>query len=294
MKHRLGPLVKTALCLGGALAYYYYQNYCLQSTHYILESPVYPSQMEGLKIVHLSDLNLPEQRVPFSQLIRKVKKECPGMIALTGNLIHQELAFNPQELKAFASELVAIAPTFMVYGDHEVQSTYSRLMEECLQASGVKMLHDQAITWNYQGDSITIMGLMEKVNRHFLKRDPLKFIRLSKEQEALPKILLAHHPEAFLRYHDQDEKSPDLVLTGHAQGGQIQVPGIGGLYAPNQGYFPSYTEGVYRLPGNRYKGMVISRGIGQPQWGFRLHNRSEMVCVTLVKDWQAFKSRHMK
>ena len=69
----------------------------------------------------------------------------------------------------------------------------------------------------------------------------------------------------------------DLVLSGHAHGGQVRLPFIGGLVAPNQGVFPTYTAGLYE---EQNTSMVVSRGLGSiiPQKNF---NRPELVVVQL-------------
>ena len=70
----------------------------------------------------------------------------------------------------------------------------------------------------------------------------------------------------------------DLVFTGHAHGGQIRIPFIGGVIAPAQGFFPKYTEGVHK---EKNTTMVISRGIGNSLFPFRVNNRPELVVVEL-------------
>ena len=72
----------------------------------------------------------------------------------------------------------------------------------------------------------------------------------------------------------------DLVFTGHAHGGQIRLPFIGGLYAPGQGVFPKYTDGVHEKNGTT---MIISRGIGSSIFPFRINNNPEIISVTLKK-----------
>ena len=61
------------------------------------------------------------------------------------------------------------------------------------------------------------------------------------------KLLLTHYPEYFLgKLNDYDI---DLAITGHAHGGQVRLPFIGGLYAADQGLFPKLCDG-YHEDGN--------------------------------------------
>jgi predicted MPP superfamily phosphohydrolase len=89
------------------------------------------------------------------------------------------------------------------------------------------------------------------------------------------KILLAHRPELFSLYATFDI---DLILSGHAHGGQIRLPFIGGLIAPNQGFFPKYTSGTYE---SNHSFMVVNRGLGNSVISQQLLNRPEIIALTL-------------
>jgi predicted MPP superfamily phosphohydrolase len=88
-------------------------------------------------------------------------------------------------------------------------------------------------------------------------------------------VLLSHRPELAVVY---DRYDVDLVLCGHAHGGQFRLPLIGGLYAPDQGFFPKYTAGIYEMTDMT---MVVSRGLGNSAFPLRFNNRPEIVVVTL-------------
>jgi predicted MPP superfamily phosphohydrolase len=89
------------------------------------------------------------------------------------------------------------------------------------------------------------------------------------------KILLAHRPELFSLY---STFGIDLTLSGHVHGGQIRLPFIGGLSAPNQGFFPKYTSGTYE---SNHSVMVVNRGLGNSVIPQRLWNRPEVIALTL-------------
>lgn len=266
----------------GLSAYVYWQNTQTKVTEYLIESPRYAGRLHGMKIAVLSDLNEPHNFIEKGPILKKLRQAAPDLILLTGNMLSEEEAYNPGEMNTFALGLVQIAPTYAIMGPNEVRNPRTRQFEALWQRAGVHFLHDEAVSFNYKGENITLMGLEEKTRKRFLKADPLKAIQLTKRQENQVKLLIAHHPEAFLRYHDDMQHSPDLVVCGHAQGGGVNIPGFGGLYAPSQGYKPAYTDGVYRLPGNAFKRMAISRGLGQPKTRLRFNNPAEILCLTLT------------
>lgn len=271
------------LALGAA--YVRWQNYTVGTTDYFVENPQFKDSLNGFTIAHLSDLHLPDQNVNLNDILDHVYKIQPNIIAITGDIVQTD-ATNLDEatLFTFFKALTDIAPTFATFGNHDAASLQHNLLVRTMGAAGIVHLNDRAITYTYKGQPLTLMGLDDKMNKYFLVGDALRTVDLTAEQMAQPKILLAHHPESFLRYHENINKSPDLVLSGHAHGGQIRVPGIGGLFAPNQGKLPKYTSGVFYLPGNPDKQMVVSRGIGASSFPIRLNNRPEVIAVHLTTD----------
>ncbi len=88
-------------------------------------------------------------------------------------------------------------------------------------------------------------------------------------------LLLSHRPELAENY---ERAGVSLALTGHAHGGQVRLPFVGGLVAPNQGFFPKYDAGLYRLGETK---MIVSRGLGNSIIPVRVNNRPEIVVVEL-------------
>ena len=88
-------------------------------------------------------------------------------------------------------------------------------------------------------------------------------------------ILLSHRPELFDTYVSENI---NLIFSGHAHGGQIRIPFVGGIVAPNQGLFPKYTSGKYE---EKNTTMIVSRGIGNSIIPFRINNRPELIVVEL-------------
>ena len=69
-----------------------------------------------------------------------------------------------------------------------------------------------------------------------------------------------------------------VPFKARSHGGQFRLPFVGGLVAPNQGFFPKYDAGQFTEENTT---MIVSRGVGNSIIPIRFNNRPEIVLVTL-------------
>lgn len=267
--------------IGSIVLYLYLQNTLLQRTQVEIKLPFTGKKLSGAKIIHLSDLHFPRQGVSIKQLIEKVAKENPDMIALTGDLIDVRGDFPEKELESFCKALVEIAPTYAVTGNHDLMSGHLQEWETVLTSAGVRVLIDEADWLPIGDDGIVVMGLSEKEDFENTPKPILREVTIEESLRTKPRILLAHHPELFEEYLMDLTRVPALTLSGHAHGGQVRLPFLGGLFAPSQGKLPAFTSGIYYDPDMPAYRMMVSRGIGNSTFPFRVNNRPEMVVIIL-------------
>lgn len=239
-------------------------------------------EIKGLKIAHISDFHNAKFKNNNEKLLTLISNANPDIIAITGDLIDSRHT-NVQNSIDLASSLVEIAPCYYVPGNHEsrIPKEYNEL-KTALNSLGVTVLEDEKITLEKDGKSYTLLGIrdpMFEIPKDSLEKSKSviakKLITLTENGESY-KILLSHRPEAFCEYVSADI---NLALTGHAHGGQAQIPFIGGLIAPNQGFFPKYSEGLHQ---KKNTSMVISRGLGNSLCPLRFNNRPEVIFVEIV------------
>lgn len=213
--------------------------------------------------------------IPFN----KLKSASPDIIVITGDLIDRR-EYDLDIAIAFIKGAVDIAPVYYVSGNHEAWSGKYALIKEKLIANGVIVLDNKAFELKKGDESIQILGLSDPdfLTSDYLdgtdNREILKQLKIWSNGESF-KILLSHRPELLNLYF---ENNIDLIFTGHAHGGQFRIPGIGGLVAPDQGFFPKYTSGSYK---KGMSTMFVSRGLGNSIIPIRIFNRPEIVVVTL-------------
>lgn len=234
-----------------------------------------PEAFSGFKIVQISDLHNAEFGTDNQKLIDILKSEAPDAIVITGDLIDARRT-NTEIAESFARRCMEIADCYYVPGNHEARlgGTYDAF-ESALIADGVNVLRNGSVRIRKEMEAIRIIGVDDPA---FAKASDA-ITNLDAALEALSSddftILLAHRPELIDEY---SKWGIDLVLSGHAHGGQIRLPGIGGLYAPGQGFFPRYTSGNYTVGDTE---MIVSRGIGNSAFPLRVNDRPEVVIVTL-------------
>lgn len=260
----------------------YWGNTSIQTTQISINSGKIPASFNRFRIVQVSDLHNAEFGKNQSKLLQMVKNISPDMIAVTGDLIDSSHT-DVEKAMNFINGAVKIAPVYYVTGNHEAWTDKYENLKEQMTKSGVIILSDQEITIKRNGSLIRLLGLNDP--DFAIKHDMFgenaamidaKLKDMQKQSEnGEYTILLSHRPELFDVYVDN---SIDLVLSGHAHGGQIRLPFVGGLVAPNQGFFPKYTAGVYEKKQTK---MVVSRGLGNSIAPVRINNRPELVVITL-------------
>jgi len=239
-----------------------------------------PLSFNGFRIAHISDLHNAEIGKNNVDLLETLRISNPDMIAITGDLLDSRKTDIPVALH-FIEEAVKIAPCYYVTGNHEARIEKIGEFQNSLTALGVTVMEDASINLTHNGESITLLGVNDpsfQTDYLFGDADTIMNLKLQKlvKEDSCFTILLSHRPELFDIYVDN---SVDLVLSGHAHGGQFRIPFIGGVIAPNQGFFPKYDSGLYT---KKNTNMIVSRGVGNSIMPFRINNPPEIILIELI------------
>lgn len=252
-------------------------NTALEVNTYEISHRDIPAAFDGFRIAQVSDLHNAQMGKNNSKLLKKLTECAPDIIAITGDMIDSRRP-DVEIALAFAEEAMKIAPCYYVAGNHEARLTEYDSFRRSLIALGVVVLDDEKIALERGGEEILIAGVedtdfpTEIVFSDAFAVMQYKLSSLIGEEFTL---LLSHRPEYFDIYA---ESGADLVLCGHAHGGQIRLPYLGGLFTPDQGFFPAYDAGLY-TKGNC--SVLVSRGIGNSAFPVRVNNPPEVLLVEL-------------
>ena len=245
----------------------------LEISRYEVKSQKLPESFDGFKIVQLSDLHGAEFGEDGMGLVEKVKELEPDIIALTGDFVTDE--GDLAAVEKLAARLVKLCPVYFISGNHEFGSGLAVKVRNILERAGVKYLSNEYLTISRGEDEILLGGVEDPLAyADMLSPDELA----QKMNDAAPdafKILLGHRNYWMTEY---PELPVDLIFCGHAHGGLIRIPGVGGLIGTDRRLFPDFDAGEYN--NGRYT-LIVSRGLGNSVPIPRIFNRPEIVCVEL-------------
>lgn len=255
-----------------------YENNTLKITNYEISNNKIPSSFNNYKIIQISDFHNTKSKKLTNDLIKAIKKENPDIIVITGDFIDSRKTDVSTAIK-FIEKIKNISLIYYVPGNHEsrISAYYDELLTK-LKENDVTILDNKVEIITNNNDEINLIGVLDPSFKNINITDE-KFMdnvlsELNYNNENYT-ILLSHRPELFETYIKNEV---DLSLTGHTHGGQIRLPIIGGIVAPNQGLFPKYTSGQFN---SNNKEMIVSRGIGNSIIPFRINNRPELVVINL-------------
>ena len=266
--------------ISASAAFLAWQNNALEITKHKYTNNKVPDNFNGFRILHISDFH---NKNFHGRLTDKMKEINPDIIVITGDLIDRRKT-DLNRAQEFIERAVKIAPTYYVSGNHEQLSHHYAKLKEILNKHRVINMDDSYVTINKKDSKIGLAGLAAPVLINIEKEGKFKdndshikntLQNLSKNFNTDFNILIAHRPEQIHIYKEFDF---DLVFSGHAHGGQIRIPYVGGILSPNQGFFPKYSEGIHKEGSTS---MLVSRGLGNSLFPFRIFNRPELVVVDL-------------
>ena len=271
---RKNLLIVIALTIVALFAFFTYQNNAITISEINYKNDKVPEAFNGYKILHISDLHNKEFGDKQSSILAKIKKINPDVIVITGDLIDSNRT-NIDVSLDLINGAIDVAPIYYVSGNHEEHSGIYNQLKSRLEEAGVIVLDNKKTEVIKDDQSIEIIGLSDIAfnnDNNWLNGDLLNTLV---EKNGTFKILLSHRPELFEIYSNSNA---DLVFSGHAHGGQVRIPFVGGLIAPEQGFFPELTEGIHT---SNDTSIVISRGLGNSVVPVRIFNRPELIVVTL-------------
>lgn len=266
---------------------------CLLSTYLwccqnVLETENYNIETDkisaSVKIAFISDMHHKEFGKDNFRLVRKIREQNPDLIAVGGDMVSNSDT-DHKCLINLLEKLTDIAPVYFAYGNHENRYVNKIKMAEDIRNTGTILLDNEYTNFStpeMNGEKIIIGGLSdypyyEKYYPHYQNDERFfldEFISLDKENYC---ILLAHQPEFYMwKLHEYEI---DLILSGHTHGGLIQLPFVGGVFAPTQNFFPEYDEGYFS---NGNTSMIVTSGLGvSSSFTPRINNNPEVCIITI-------------
>lgn len=216
-------------------------------------------------------------------VVAMVTSCAPDAVLMVGDMFDDDIANRPTERTlSLMRQLSAQYPCYYVSGNHEAWTGEMDALYQQTEEAGVTVLRMSSGVLTVRGQRIALCGIPDPYEMVFSGApDTEEQLRQALEDvdSADFTVLLAHRPELLAKYA---QFPLDLVVSGHAHGGQVRIPGVlNGLYAPNQGWFPKLAGGAYTQDGTT---LIVSRGLAVRTRLPRIFNRPEVVLVRCVPE----------
>lgn len=242
-----------------------------------------PGKLNGLRIVHLSDIHHgPWMSIDWVlQVVDTTASLMPDLVLLTGDYTYRGL----QYIEPVARELGRLRPAIgiaAVRGNHDWWEGGGPVTKAAFERHGIPIIDNDRrfITPDrrlvrHATDGLCIAGIGD------LWEDQCEFDKaLGGISGGMPRLLLSHHPDAaehvaFLT----SGLRVDLMMCGHTHGGQVRLPVVGSPVT-NSRFGQKYVEGLVEGPVCR---VLISRGLGMTALPVRLGVRAEVGVIELVR-----------
>ncbi len=247
----------------------YYERFNFRVEEVTIKIDQLPEALNGLKIVHLSDMHLGSFHRKEKQLGRMtamIDSLEPDLIFNTGDFItlgHKEFG----EKEAILSGYRAKYGKFAVLGNHDIGTYLDNAASEDIdltiqelsgkiEASGYTLLNNESVTVEIGGKQVLVAGV-ETRGRHpeIVHFEPKHLIP---DSTLFPLTIMASHDPNHWDTIRESYPEVDITLSGHTHGMQFGILAGRLRWSPSARSYPRWN-GLYR-EGERY--LYVNRGIG--------------------------------
>lgn len=270
-----------AVCSSLIIGYcIYFSYYKVNVTDYEISSTKINNDVEIVMIADMHDYHCKVK----NQIANKIEQLNPDIILCVGDIIDNNSSDDESTIE-FLESLTEIADVYFSLGNHELEYSDSKQLIENIKNIGVKVLDKEYQDIEVNGNTIRIGGMYDyafsqetgDIDQETMKSDVYSFLTEMKQTSSF-QLMMAHRPDSFI-FGKAYKWDFDLVVSGHYHGGQVILPYVGGLYAPELGWFPEVDYGHYKLEN---MDMIVTRGISSSDEMFpRFNNPPEIVSITL-------------
>jgi uncharacterized protein len=248
----------------------------LKPISFVLEQ--LPRELDGLKILHLSDLHLgaTKSHRDLAEVLDAARLAAPDLVVVTGDIADddRELQRAMRLLEQFAAPLGVYASL----GNHEHLNGIHQ-QQAIIERSKIPLLINRGVQREHRAKSVYIAGIDDPLVFDNTMKPILKpWVRAAAEGagNASLKILLSHRPQAL---DEAAEMGFHLVLSGHTHGGQLGMFGRSVLewIWPSGLWWGTYTK---RAASGHQTQLYTTSGFGD-WFPFRFGCPTEAPLITL-------------
>lgn len=233
----------------------------------------------SFKIVLITDCH--SSKYLEKELPNIIKKEEPDLVFLTGDIVDTRVSLEIG--KKLVESIAKLSRIYYVTGNHEAFVDDKYNIKDHLKKMGIKVLDGIVENISVNGNNINIYGYDDRSigKKYYYEEYENIKSQIENVNENELKLLLSHRPEKDKEYK---ELKADYVFSGHAHGGQWRLykNAKTGFYAPGQGFFPKYIDGVYKKEGYT---QIISAGLAKDNTKIpRIFNRPSYEVITFLNN----------
>lgn len=233
---------------------------------------------DNIRIIELADLHNQQYGKNNKLLIDKIESLHPDLIFYAGDMMNYKDS-DYSVLFDLSDALSKIAPIYACYGNNELDQYLfiDKEFTKKLETHGVNLLSNESTEVVVGRSKLQLVAISDGLEQYDVKTNNAKKFIENIEPTDSCRICLTHYPELFLE--KLQNKDIDIAYTGHAHGGLIRLPKIGGIYSTGEGFLPTLTSGVNEMEdGTR---VVVSRGLGSSSFFPRINNQPELVVTDI-------------